>query len=355
MENKITKNNFLQATKDILEKNLKILEKPFCEKKVVLVYDEESRLSKILWEAYAENLNSPSLQRRGLGGGNTEVIIFWGIENSILKEKIMRLEADCTVILVQSTNFRLDDFRLRLNLKNQWVWCIEHNHLWYIKDEEIETYADSLEYRTPFYLDLWNKLKCKFDNSDKLEIFSKDWNKLEINWWFEDWKLNTWDYWTKIRAWSFPIWEFFTESKDFSKVNWKLSIRAFPNMQFEVIKWEIFTIEIKESMIINYSENTPKEFIELVEKIKYSEDWECFVRELWFGLNPWITWEKTLNDVNACERIMWFHMSMWKKHQIYRKKIHRKIMQRFHIDIFSDIDYILLDWEKIFENEKFII
>jgi hypothetical protein len=42
------KNKFLKATKDILEKNLKIFEKPFCENKVVLVYDEESKLSKIL-------------------------------------------------------------------------------------------------------------------------------------------------------------------------------------------------------------------------------------------------------------------------------------------------------------------
>jgi hypothetical protein len=284
-----------------------------------------------------------------------EIIIFWNIKNDILKEKIMWLKADSTVVLVQSTNFRLDDFRLRLNLKNQWVWCIEHNHLWYIRDDEIETYANCLEYRTPFYIKLSNKLKEKFDKANILEVVSKNWDKLICEWGFEDMKQNTWDFGERIRGWSFPIWENFTETKDFEKVNWKLSIRAYPNMAFEVIKWDIFSVEIKESKIIWYSENTPSGFIELVEKIKSSEDWECFVRELWFGLNPWITWENTLNDVNACERIMWFHMSMWKKHQIYRKKFHRKIIQRFHIDIFSDVDYILLDWEKILENEKFII
>jgi hypothetical protein len=48
MIDKIIKNKFDKATKDILEKNLKILEKPFCEQKVVLVYDEDSKLSKIL-------------------------------------------------------------------------------------------------------------------------------------------------------------------------------------------------------------------------------------------------------------------------------------------------------------------
>ena len=342
------KNKFLQATKDILEKNLKILEKPFCDKKVVLVYDTDSKLSKILWEAYSKNLNN-------LGEYNTEIIIFWEIEKNILKEKLMNLEKDSTVILVQSTNFRLDDFRLRLNLKNQWVWCIEHNHLWYIKDEEIETYANAIEYKTPFYVKLSNNLKQKFDKADKVEFVSKNWNKLIASWGFEDMKQNTGNFWDRIRAGSFPIWENFTEIKDFSKLNWKISIRAYPNFNFEVQFPENFDIEIKESKIINYSKNTPKEFIDIIEKIKSSEDWECFVRELGFGLNPWITWEKTLNDVNACERIMWFHMSMWKKHQIYRKKFSRKITQRYHIDIFTDIDYILIDWEKIFEKEKFII
>jgi len=347
------KAKFLEATKNILEKNLKILEKPFCEKKVVLVYDIESKLSKILWESYAENLKKISPLQRGLGG--SEIIIFWEIEKSILKEKLMNLKEDSTVVLVQSTNFRLDDFRLRLNLKNQWVWCIEHNHLWYIRDSEIENYADAIEYRTPFYIQLSDKLKSAFDKADKLEIISKSWEKLVCEWWFEDMKQNTWDFGDRIRAWTFPIWENFTEVKNFEDVNWKLAIRAYPNMNFEVQFPEAFTIEIKESRIVEYSKNTPNEFIEILEKIKAWEDSECFVRELWFWLNPWITWEKTLNDVNACERIMWFHMSMWKKHQIYRKKFHRKITQRYHIDIFADVDYILLDWKKILENEKFII
>jgi hypothetical protein len=47
-----------------------------------------------------------------------EIIIFLENEKEILKEKLMTLEIDSTVILVQSTNFRLDNFRLRLNLKN---------------------------------------------------------------------------------------------------------------------------------------------------------------------------------------------------------------------------------------------
>jgi len=188
MINNEIKNKFEEVTKNILEKNLKILEQPFCEKKVVLVYDDDSKLSKILGEAYAENLISfypqgalrSCEERDALKAErfiiNSEIIEFNKINKEILKEKLMNLEVDSTVVLVQSTSFRLDDFRLRLNLKNQWVWCIEHNHLWYIKDSEIETYADSIEYRTRFYIELSEKLKNKFDKTNKILVVSKNWD-----------------------------------------------------------------------------------------------------------------------------------------------------------------------------------
>ena len=342
------KQKFLQATKNILEKNLGILVKPFCEKKVVLVYDNNSKLSEILAEWYIENL-------RKYKNLDIEIINFDEIENNILKDKLMRLESDSTVILVQSTNFRLDDFRLRLNLKNAWIWAIEHNHLSYIRDNEIENYADAIEYRTPFYIRLSNILKEKVDKADELVVISKSWEKLILTWGFEDMKQNTGDFRNRIRSWSFPIWENFTEIINFDNFNGKVAIRAYPNMTFEVQFPEVFIIEIKESIVVWYSENTPKDFIDILDKIKASENWEVFVRELGFWLNPWITWDKTLNDVNACERIAGFHMSLWKKHQIYRKKFHRKITQRYHIDIFSDTDYIKLDNEIIFKNENYLI
>ena len=73
-----------KATKNILEKNLKILEKPFCENKVVLVYDEDSKLSKILWESYAKNLLNLNK--------NAEIINFWKISKENLKEKLINLK-----------------------------------------------------------------------------------------------------------------------------------------------------------------------------------------------------------------------------------------------------------------------
>ncbi len=358
MKNNIIEQKFLEATKNILEKNLKFLEKPYSENKVVLVYDSDSKLSNFLAKWYIENLKNynhpltPSLIRKG----EIEIINFDEIKKENLKEKLINLKKNSTVILVQSTNFRIENFRIRMTLHKSWIWCLEHNHLWYISDKQVENYADAIEYKTPYYEKLSKKLKQISDNANTLKIISKNWNELIFEWWFEDMKQNTGNYEGKNRGWSFPIWENFTEIKNFAKANWKISIRAFPDTKMitHFLK-EPFTLEIKESLVVSWSENTPKNFVEILEKIKQNEDGEIYLRELGFGLNNWISWEKNLNDVNAFERIAGFHMSLWKKHWIYRKKFHRKIIQRYHIDVFSDTHKIFFDDKLIFEKERFVI
>ncbi len=337
------------TTKNILEKNLEILNEPYSKNKVIFVYDTDSKLAKILSEAYIKNLkNYKNL--------DIEIINFNEIKKEDLKEKLLSLRQNSTVILVQSTNFRIEDFRIRLTLHKAWVWCLEHNHLAYIKDEEIENYISAIEYKTPYYNKLSNKLKEISDSAKTLTIISKSGDKLVFEGWFEDMKQNTWDYTGKNRWWSMPVWENFTEIKDFSLANWIVEIRAYPDTKMLVhFPKEPFKLEIKESKIISWSDNTPKEFVEILEMIKKNEDNEIFVRELWFGLNNWISWEKTLSDVNAFERIAGFHLSLWKKHWIYRKKFPRKVTQRYHIDIFPNTDKIFFDEKLIFENDKYII
>jgi len=339
----------LQAIKHILEDNLEILKSPYKENKIVLVYDKDSKLSSLISSAYIQNLkNYQNL--------DIEIIDFNKSDKNSLKEKLVNLSKNSTVILVQSTNFRLEDFRIRVTLHKAWVWCLEHNHLWYILDDQIENYIDAIEYKTPYFEELSAKLKKISDKADSLIIVSKDWNKLIFKWAFEDMKQNTGNYTWKNRWWSFPIWENFTEIKDFKKANWKVAIRAYPDTKMMMhFLDKPFILEIKESLVVGWSNNTPKEFVEILEMIKENEDWEIYLRELGFWLNNWISWDKKLADVNAFERIAWFHMSLWKKHGIYRKKFPRKITQRYHIDIFSDTDKIFFDDKLIFENEKFVI
>ncbi len=366
----------LQATKDILEKNMQITESAFCDKKVVLVYDEDSKLSKLLWESYSDslkNIYSPSFegisedrkntkgspiselkQSRGLGGG-FEIIIFSEITTNKkeLQDFLLWLDEWSTVILVQSTNFRLDGFRIRLNLKNAWVGCLEHAHLGYIHDDQMENYIDSISYHTPYYEALSDWFHNIAQDADILEMKTHDGNTLRVEWWFEDIKRNTWDFSWKYRWGNFPIGENFTEAKDFDRVNGKFTIFAFPDENFQVVFVEPFLVEVVESKLTCTDPNCPEQFRALLDKIAASEDGEVFVRELGFGMNRGISKEKQLSDIGAYERVTWFHMSLGKKHQIYRKKIHKSVSQRYHIDIFPHVDTISIDGNIVFENEQY--
>jgi aminopeptidase len=335
----------LNATKDILEKNLKIYDERVKDKKVVLVYDLESKLSTFVANWYIENLKNNK---------NAIIININDIEKENLKVMLLSLEKFSMVILVQSTNFRLDEFRLRLNLKNSNIGCIEHNHLIYMKDKEIQTYLKAISYKWEFFEKLSNNLKNLFDNGRSLEIIWKEWNIFKVTEGFEDMKQNTWNFEIENRYGTYPVWENFTESKDFLKVNWELLIKAYPWMDMKVhILEKPFKIVIKESIVTEVFD-APEIFIEVFEKIKAAE-WEVMIRELWFWLNPDIDFENSLSDVNPFERYEGFHLSLGKKHNIYRKKLHKDVVQRYHIDIFPEFSEIKVDWELIYKDWRFVV
>lgn len=70
---------------------------------------------------------------------------------SILSD-LLSLPKGSIVILIQSANFRLSTFRIRLELFNIGVHVIEFNHLAYIQESEFEAFEASLAYRTPEYI-----------------------------------------------------------------------------------------------------------------------------------------------------------------------------------------------------------
>jgi hypothetical protein len=72
-------------------------------------------------------------------------------------------------------------------------------------------------------------------------------------------------------------------------------------------------------------------------------------------LNPNIDFENILSDVNPFERLEGFHISLGKKHNIYRKKLHKNVVQRYHIDIFPDVKMMKVDEKVIFEGESFLV
>lgn len=336
----------LNATKDILEKNLSLKNPEILGKKIVLVYDTDSELSELISAGYIENLKEYS---------NVEVILFNEEKGAELKEKLLLLEEYSTVILVQSTNFRLESFRIRISLQQKNVGCIEHNHLSYIKSSQTKTYLEAISYQSDYFEKVSNFLKQTFDTGNTLKVVASNGSELRISWGFEDMKQNTGNFALDNRYATYPIWENFTEAKDFSNVNGELYVKAFPWEDLQVIFAEKpFKITVKNSIISYEKEDIPKEFLPTLEKIEESE-WEIMMRELGFWLNKAITFENILSDVNAFERLSWFHLSLGKKHGVYRKKMSKDILQRYHIDIFPDVEKIFVDDKLVFEKGKHFV
>jgi hypothetical protein len=103
-----TEQKLLEATKNILEKNMTINVKPYLDNEILLIYDLESPLSILVANAYIENLKKY----------NAELIDINKVNKEELIKRLWDLKEHSTVILVQSTNFRLDNFRIRLQLHN---------------------------------------------------------------------------------------------------------------------------------------------------------------------------------------------------------------------------------------------
>ena len=80
-------------------------------------------------------------------------------EVNIIKNDLISLPKGSIVILVQSTNFRLSTFRIRLELFNRGIHVVEFNHLAYIPEEEFLIFEESLMYRTTEYVRLHNKFE----------------------------------------------------------------------------------------------------------------------------------------------------------------------------------------------------
>jgi aminopeptidase len=74
----------------------------------------------------------------------------------------MTLPKGSIVVLIQSTNFRLSTFRIRLELFHRGVHVVEFNHLAYIPESQFDTFQDALIYRTDMYTELEDKFRKLF-------------------------------------------------------------------------------------------------------------------------------------------------------------------------------------------------
>lgn len=311
------------------------------EHNAIIVYDMHSSISQILYRAYKHALPDAIF------------IDFDITKQEEILEKLNKLQADDFVALIQSKNFRLNAFRIRVELFKRDIKVIEHPHLNRMKKDEISTYIDSLHYDKKYYRETGYALKEKIDQATRGVIESRG-DFLYFDSPFETAKLNIGDY-SKMAntGGQFPIGEVFTEAKDLESVHGRVKIFIFSDTSYQINKPETPAILIIENGQVVATENTTAEFDEILELIREGEG-SIWVRELGFGLNRAFGKTRTVSDTGTYERMCGVHLSLGRKHGMYGKPGFKRGDGKFHVDVFVDTSSVVLDDEVIFKDGRWI-
>ena len=386
-----------QSCHDILVKNME-----YTDQSVYLLYDTESPLARILSDAWISvlahvstasirefknppqplyrggliNPDNPHLQEQNriITSHNIDENKRVGLDHHIvmktetdevkidpqiedIKNALISLPAWSIVILVQSTNFRLSTFRIRLELFHLGIHVVEFNHLAYIQEDEFTTFATSLSYQTDEYVRQEWVIRGLIEANNEVlwntRIQSVNGEFLTF-WALEKIRGNTGDYTGTVnKGGTFPLGEVFTESVELDSLNGRCLIESYPREDFSVDHCTPFELIIERGRVLP-NEDFPAPFAKLYNWIVQYE-WEVMVRELGMGLNRAITTTTPLSDINFYERKIGVHLSLGKKHGIYGKKLPKTMIQRFHIDVFIATEWVYIGNQRVYEGGGWII
>jgi hypothetical protein len=312
------------------------------EHRALVLFDTHSALARRITEAYREAIPEAT---------------FVDFHETTPEEALRALNSygqDDLVVLVQSGSFRLNEFRLRVELFKLGIKVIEHGHVGRIPTEEILAYEDALAYDASYYRTLGPKMKALVDAASTIVVESEGGGVLTYEGGFEDTKLNIGDYTgMKNVGGQFPIGEVFTEPKELVRVNGTVSLYAFGNKEFRVeVPERPMMVTVKEGMIVGVEDATAS-FNEVLAQIQ--EDETLTVRELGFGMNRAFTRTRRVIDVGAYERMCGVHLSLGGKHAIYAKPGFSRKHSRHHVDVFADVTRVLIDGRVVYENGAYIV
>ena len=234
---------------------------------------------------------------------------------------------------------------------------IEHARLSLNTDDEIQNYIDSLHYDTPYYVKASTKIEKLLQQNQKLRIESGDNGNnlvLEINSPLEKALKNTGDFSDNpIVAAGFPIGEIFTEATELDKMNGSVLVFGFPTLEHKTHFCEPFEVQIRNGCVISHT--GPGLFADILQRIASEEvNAAVQVREIGFGLNRGLGFEKTLHEPTAFERFAGMHFSLGLKHAMYAKKLGRKVYQKYHIDIFCKVRNVFIGDTQIMKEGKYV-
>jgi hypothetical protein len=307
----------------------------------LLVYDEQSRLATLLAEGYRALL--PDAIALNFDQATPEEI----------RQAVDALAPKDLVVFVQSTRFRLNKFRFRIELFNRDLKVIEHPHLAQIRESELATYIDALAYDPAYYRAVGPALKKRLDRARRITVVCEG-TELIYDSPLENAKLNIGDYsGMKNVGGQFPIGEVFTEPKDLDRVNGTIKLFAFGDTDFSVHGTGKPFSAVIEKGLLTGAPDAPKTFHVVLDQIR-AEEGTIRLRELGFGLNRAMTRERRVSDIGAYERMLGLHLSLGAKHAVYTKPGFPK-KSRFHVDVFAAIERVEADGEGIFQDGRYTV
>jgi aminopeptidase len=304
----------------------------------LIVYDTRTDLNRALTDAY----------RRA--APDAEFIDFDQTTPDAILAAFARLQAGDLVVLVQSSSFRMDAYRIRIELFKRGLKVIEHVHLSRMPGQQGLDYIESLAYDPAYYRGVGHALKARIDRAQHGMVDSGDGAQLVFGSPFESAKLNIGDYsgMTNIGG-QFPLGEVFTEARDLEAVHGRARIFVFGDTKFMVNRPAAPITIIVEKGRITGTENSTPEFDNMLAIIREHEG-EVWLRELGFGMNRAFTRERMVDDIGTYERMCGIHLSLGAKHGVYTKPQLKRKDARYHIDVFAVTDGVYLDEQRVYRD-----
>ena len=308
----------------------------------LVVHDARTDLARALAEGYRRNLPDATF------------IDFDQVSPDAVLDAFKRMQAGDLVVLVQSTNFRLEAFRIRVELFKLGLKVVEHVHLSRMPGAQGEHYIESLAYDPAYYRGVGKALKARIDSASSATVHSGG-EVLTFASPLESAKLNVGDYSGMNNVGGqFPIGEVFTEAQDLEAVSGKVRVHVFGDTSYLVNRPATpITLVVDKGRVVGTQDATP-EFERLLEIIRADEG-EVWVRELGFGMNRAFTRERRVNDIGTYERMCGIHLSLGAKHGVYPKPGFKRKDARYHVDIFAVTEAVYLDEQLVYKDGAWLV
>jgi aminopeptidase len=307
----------------------------------VVIWDQGSDLAPILGQAYTQVLAEKA-----------QSFVLEEHSKEELLEKIFALAEGDLVVLIQSENFRLSPFRLRVELFKRGFQVIEHLHLNRHEGVEQEHYLEALSYDPVYYRTIGPELKGILDEASHLRVKSLNGALLELESpqgekIFEAASMNIGDYREMTNVGGlFPIGEVFTEARDLTLLSGTVDLFAYADPQF-CVSWPDRPIRlvIQGGQVVQVENETP-DFAAILDRIREDEQ-VVWVREIGLGLNRAFSSRNRVRDAATYERVQGMHLSLGAKHSVYPKPGLSRRQARHHVDVFVDLASFEVDQKNL--------